>query len=680
MTATFVTSKWFVGTMAVCLLASVCTAVEFAGGTGESNDPYQIATAEQLRSIGSVATLLDKHYILVHDIDLAPGLPGGKVFSRAVIAPTVDVIEPNTVFQGTVFSGVFDGDGHTISNLTIRGVNYLGLVGRICGSIKNVGLVNVAIVGSGHCVGGLAGYNEGTIVQCYSVGAVDGQDYVGGLIGAATGVATQCHCDGAVTGNQRVGGLVGYSKGSIVVSHSTGIVDGNWSVGGLVGFNYGGITASYSTGAVTGTGDYAAGLAGTNRGSVVASYSTGAVAGGRDYVGGLVGVNGGCVAASYSTGAVVGRRYVGGLVGSGGNIGTSYSTGTVHGVGDDVGGLVGVGGTGITASFWNTETSGMATSNGGTGKTTGEMQSIGTLLTGGWDLVDETLNGACDYWQISPGEYPRLCYCGGNGPVMPEGSGTAGEPYLIRDARDLGAVWFKPTASYRLEASVDLSGIIWSTAVAPWFDGTFDGNGHVVNNLCIQGSAYLGLLGISGSKATISKLGLEVANVAGAGDYVGGLVGRNYGSIAASYSRGAIFASRGYVGGLVGENCGNIATSYTRGTVGRTETNRFVGGLVGYNGEGHITTSYSVCAVAGYDYIGGLVGGGSSSRVTAGFWDMETSGLTSSMGGTAKTSAEMQTAATFLDAGWDLTETWTICEGVDYPRLQWEGLECEDGQ
>ena len=61
-------------------------AVEFAGGTGTADDPYQIATADQLIAIGSDPNLLDKCFVLVADIDLDPNLPGGRIFSEAVIA------------------------------------------------------------------------------------------------------------------------------------------------------------------------------------------------------------------------------------------------------------------------------------------------------------------------------------------------------------------------------------------------------------------------------------------------------------------------------------------------------------------------------------------------------------------------------------------------------------------
>jgi len=66
--------------------------------------------------------------------------------------------------------------------------------------------------------------------------------------------------------------------------------------------------------------------------------------------------------------------------------------------------------------------------------------------------------------------------------------------------------------------------------------------------------------------------------------------------------------------------------------------------------------------------------------ITASFWDLETSGLVTSDGGIGKTTAEMQTAATFLEAGWDFVDEtengteniWWILEGQDYPRLWWE--------
>ena len=84
-------------TLTMCLLVLPVHA-KYSGGTGEPNDPYQIATAADLIALGETPADYDKHFILTADIDLDPNLPGRKVFDKAVI--------------GT-FTGVFDGNGHT---------------------------------------------------------------------------------------------------------------------------------------------------------------------------------------------------------------------------------------------------------------------------------------------------------------------------------------------------------------------------------------------------------------------------------------------------------------------------------------------------------------------------------------------------------------------------------------
>ena len=104
-------------------------AAEFAGGTGEPADPYQIATAQQLISIGNDADLLDKYYRLIDDIDLDPNLPGGQVFTTAVIAYSTDPYST----RRRKFTGRLYADGHAIRNLTIDNEDgqYLGLFGAI---------------------------------------------------------------------------------------------------------------------------------------------------------------------------------------------------------------------------------------------------------------------------------------------------------------------------------------------------------------------------------------------------------------------------------------------------------------------------------------------------------------------------------------------------------------------
>jgi len=96
---------------------------------------------------------------------------------------------------------------------------------------------------------------------------------------------------------------------------------------------------------------------------------------------------------------------------------------------------------------------------------------------------------------------------------------------------------------------------------------TFDGNGHVVSNLHIKGSRLLGLFGQLGSGAVISNLGLEAVDVNGTDSNIGSLVGSNKGSISTTYNTGEVVGNWS-VGGLVGANYGgNITTSYSTGAV-----------------------------------------------------------------------------------------------------------------
>src|SRR4030066_156430 len=94
-------------TLTICLI-TIPAYAKYSGGRGVSNDPYQIATAEDLMLLGESPEDYDKHFILTADIDLDPNLPGRKVFDKAVIAP--DTNDANWSFDGTPFTGVFAGN------------------------------------------------------------------------------------------------------------------------------------------------------------------------------------------------------------------------------------------------------------------------------------------------------------------------------------------------------------------------------------------------------------------------------------------------------------------------------------------------------------------------------------------------------------------------------------------
>ncbi len=233
---------------------------------------------------------------------------------------------------GNLFTGVFEGLGHTITNLTINdpvsgtptsGVENVGLFAFNAGTVRDLGLVGGSVTGANLAyIGALAGNNQGTIVQAYAAGVVSGglDGAVGGLVGANTvsdfqGTITQSYATGPVAaagastsgGNAGVGGLVGENAGVITLAYATGAVSGgaNLNIGGLVGENAGSITQTYATGAVN---DDAAGsvggLVGYNYASSTISdaHANGPVSGGSGaIVGGLVGENQGSIEDVYAT-------------------------------------------------------------------------------------------------------------------------------------------------------------------------------------------------------------------------------------------------------------------------------------------------------------------------------------------------------------------------------------------
>ena len=307
---------------------------QYGGGAGEPNDPYLIYTAGQLNAIGAESNDWDKHFKLMTDIDLSSFT--GTDFN--IIGYWVDWSSPDNM----PFTGVFDGNDHAISNLSCA------LPGRVC-----VGLF-------GHVDGYNAEIKNLRLVDP-NIDAPD-ERYVGSLIGfMGSATITGCGMEGGtLRGNDVVGGLVGYNGGNIVTSYSTGKVSGDRRIGGLMGRNWGNVTTSYSTGEVTANSDVG-GLVSGNYGSIATSYSTAAVTANSD-VGGLASGNYSSIATSYSTGVVSGSGRVGGLV--------AYNWDTAT----------------VTSSYWDVETSGQSSDEGGTGKTTSQMKQKITFAD--WDFVE----------------------------------------------------------------------------------------------------------------------------------------------------------------------------------------------------------------------------------------------------------------------------------------------------
>ncbi len=179
----------------------------------------------------------------------------------------------------------------------------------------------------------------------------------------------------------------------------------------------------------------------------------------------------------------------------------------------------------------------------------------------------------------------------------------------------------------------------------------------------------------------------SVSDVSGSTS-VGGILGGCIGSvISCCFSTGDVYGTGYNVGGL----CGNIDNSsvhdcYSWSSV--TGAAIRVGGFSGcMRNSATVDNSYSIGSVAGNSSVGGLIGSDYTGNcsVTDSFWDTEASGLSSSAGGTGKSTVEMKTASTFLDSGWDWMEEsangtnnyWGInpAENNGYPFLKWQNYE-----
>ena len=361
------------------------TIEEESGATDFMGDVVEIYTWEDLHNMHFD---LDGNYRLMND--LGPEDEGYDDYNKG--AGWWPVGEGPWGAPEYHFTGSFDGRNHNITGLYIDHPrpNFIGLFGYVGeeGEVRNVGLVDVDVSGE-WAVGGLVGWNHGTVSNSYATGNVSGTGlYVGGLVGGNDwgGTVSNSYATGNVKGEEDVGGLVGANVGTFSNSYATGNVSGDEAVGGLVGANVGTFSNSYATGNVSGD-EAVGGLVGMNFGMVEDSYATGNVNGDL-YVGGLVGFNDyGTVLNSYATGNVSGNWTVGGLVGINleSTVSNSYATGDVSGD-RAVGGLVGENWGTVENSFWDIETSGTTESDGGIGINTTEMLTQSTFTDAGWDF------------------------------------------------------------------------------------------------------------------------------------------------------------------------------------------------------------------------------------------------------------------------------------------------------
>ncbi len=449
------------------------------------------------------------------------------------------------------------------------------------------------------------------------------------------GYTSQAEIDGVgvtnvnITGSIGTAGLAAYiQNSSIYYSYSTGSVNGTdaW-VGGLVGYHQlSTISYSYSAVSVTGA-EKVGGLVGGSASSIIFNcYSRGDVVSSIDYAGGLVGFcDNSDIQYSYSRGSVSGNAPIGGLVG--------HTSGTVADI----------------DNYWDTETSGQATSAMGQGRTTEEMTYPHTSNTYvNWDFENvwtpDVTSGENDgypyfqwQWYIPQSEQPLA----GNGdPGNPYEIATLENLYWIAEDSDRWGYHYIQTADIDASDTVDWFGgrgwdpigyWIWTLQVP--FSGSYNGQGHVINGLHIYrpDTSSIGLFGYT-STAVIQDLGVINVNITGY-QKVGAIVGLNdeQSLITDCHSQGAVNGEE-TVGGLVAYNYdATISNSYSSGSVNGSY---LLGGLVGLQYLGNIENSYSTTDVNGIELLGGLVGASvSSSNISASYSTGNVSGTEVYVGG-----------------------------------------------
>jgi alpha-tubulin suppressor-like RCC1 family protein len=413
-------------------LVSVGSACSGLTGAGTPASPFIIATAADLALVSGIIDCYSKHFKQTADIDLYNASPTGPIGG---VSPA--------------FTGSYDGDGHTISNLTMDDESGQGLFGRTDGAtITNITLSATTITVT-NSAGALIAHAVDTTVSGVNLFGVtvsaqqddNGNSNVGALIGIAenTTITDITVTDATIIGGGgNVGGLVGHliaDDGGSSVSdvRVDGLVDGGGSgIGGLIGW------AEASTSAAT-----LIVLRITTDTTVSANPSAG---GG---VGGLIGIVNALdgsvtVSASLVVGATQGHEGVGGLVGdlfggAGGQVVLIQSLviGSVTGSAW-VGGLIGVvsgsGSVDASSSLWDTSTTGQATSAGhGVGASTTDLTSLMRIyVLAGWDIKPGSASEGTITWGFCPGVYPFLlaqtttiCLYAGD-PVVDRDSGGGG--------------------------------------------------------------------------------------------------------------------------------------------------------------------------------------------------------------------------------------------------------------
>ena len=513
----------------------------------------------------------------------------------------------------TPYQGKFNGDGYTVSGLYFNNTakDYVGLFGYVTGSNANISNLGIkdSYFKANQYVGGVCGYNSGTISNCYNAGTVSGTGAnVGGVCGRNNnGTIKFCYNKGTVSGSgEQFGGVCGYNSGTISNCYNTGAVKGYRYVGGVCGENsYSTIEYCYSIGTVSASSSlgYSAGVSGWNYyGTIENCYYDNEI----------------------FTGSAVSRKD-GGTVSS------------VNGM--------------ATADFASGEIAYLLQGNQ-TENIWGQIIDIEGKDAESYPVLSENRvykvcnQGVFDYSNTSDSNNhlynnDGYCACGEIQPAnLNEGVyeiGNVGQLYWFAGLVNGTLIDGTPqntAANAKLTADIVVNKGETDDAVAScngtkgdgWKDwtpigsgsnnyiGTFNGNNHTISGLYFNDDAQnnVGLFGnIHDKNAKVYDLGILDSYFKG-NYYVGGVCGYNYyGTIENCYNEGTVNGKSDYVGGVCGYNDrGTITGCHNKGAVSGSGN---VGGVCGENRfftptDSLITKCYNEGEIVGLGNVGGVCG------------------------------------------------------------------------
>ena len=642
---------------------------EFEGGNGTTHNPYLISNKTHLNNVrnhlGACFKLMVDIVFVEEDF-----LYGGEFYDPATGGAGWNPIGD----EETPFTGIFDGNGHTIEglyqNFSATDNYHGGLFGYSrYAIIKNLGIVNSEITSNKLYAGAILGHAYSTTISnCYNTSTISGGNSAGGIVGYDDSCdISNCYNTGVVSGYNS-GGIAGYAHLCIISScFNIGTINGNYA-GGIVGY-------------------------GNSSACIYDCYNTGNI-GSNDssLTGGIVGFNSGAVAKRcYNTGMVSGN-YAGGITGNDGGYAPAcyYLDNMSVGAGRDEDETVQC--------------------------TIAEMQQQNTFAGFNFETV----------WQMGDGDTYMLPTLRGiahvekpmNTTEFAGGNGTSHNPYLISTKEHLNNVRNYLDASFKLTKDIIFTAADFAEGGAfynsgeGWqpigderilFTGIFDGNNHTIaelyQNISASSTCYGGLFGYT-NNATIKNLGMKDSSISVSStspySYAGSIVGYAYSStiISNCYNTGIVYAGHA-AGGIVGRTDSSIISNcYNTGTVSArfyaggivsycylsnisnccnngNVTGCYAGGIVGYaKSNSTVATCYNTGAVDG-NYAGGIAGYASSPISNCYYLDNVALDVGDGKdGGTKCTDAELQYQGTFR--GFNFADVWTMSGNPNYlyPELR----------